>query len=208
MKQKQRNPQTQVALLDAAMQLMLEQGYNATSVEEICRAAGVTKGSFFYYFDNKEAMGHLLLMHFMQRMGELLAQGQHRQIVDPLQRIYGYCDDIVAMLADPSIPKSCLIGNFAQELAPTEPQIATICQQCIAQWAEALQCDLDAACEQYPPQTAFDSYHLAEHFITIFEGALILAKAQQDLAVVEQQFAHFKQYVALLFGISQQNVRH
>ncbi|MEZ4656488.1 MAG: TetR/AcrR family transcriptional regulator [Caldilineaceae bacterium] len=38
---------TRTNLLDAAMQLMLDKGFTATSVDEICKQAGVTKGSFF-----------------------------------------------------------------------------------------------------------------------------------------------------------------
>lgn len=197
-------PQTQLDLLNAAMILMLEKGFTATSVDEICKAAGVTKGSFFYYFANKDAMGQQLLAHFMQRMAEMLAQGSHHQVADPLQRIYAYCDDIATMLANPQVPKSCLMGNFAQELAPTQPEIANTCQQCFTQWAAIIQTDLDAACQQYPPQITFDSHGLAEHLISIFEGALILAKAQQDIGIVRQNLAHFKQYLTLLFGVPQQ----
>ena len=38
-------------ILDSAQCLMLDKGYVATSVDAICEKAGVTKGSFFYYFN-------------------------------------------------------------------------------------------------------------------------------------------------------------
>lgn len=204
MRPKQTNPQTKIALLNAAMGLMLDHGYNATTVDQICKAAGVTKGSFFYYFESKEALGQALLPHFLATMGTLLQQGAHQQVADPLQRLYTYCDDIALMLGRPDVPKSCLIGNFAQELAPTQPAFSAICHQCFTQWAEQLQQELNAACLLYPPQVALDSYSVAEHFLATLEGALILAKAQQDLAVVVQSLGHFKRYLALIFGVPQQ----
>jgi TetR/AcrR family transcriptional repressor of nem operon len=44
------DPPTRNKLLDAAEELMLSKGYVATSLDEICGAAGVTKGSFFTTF--------------------------------------------------------------------------------------------------------------------------------------------------------------
>ena len=203
MKRTDINSQTRTNLLDAAMALMLQKGFTATSVDEICKAAGVTKGSFFYYFTNKDALGQAVLGHFQQKMGDMLEQGPHLTMADPLQRLYAYCDYLALMLAHPQVPKSCLLGNFAQELAPTNPEIAAICQAGFALWTGAIQADLEAARTQYPPPIDFDSHTMAEHFIAIFEGALILAKAQQDIAVVRTHLEHFKHYLALLFGIPQ-----
>ena len=47
-------PSTKNKLLDASMELMRRQGFHATTVDDICAAAGVTKGGFFHYFKNKE----------------------------------------------------------------------------------------------------------------------------------------------------------
>ena len=44
-------------LLDATLRMVRQQGFAATSVDELCKAAGVTKGAFFHHFDSKEALG-------------------------------------------------------------------------------------------------------------------------------------------------------
>src|SRR6266508_532355 len=43
-------------LFDAAAQLFAEQGYASTRVVDIVDAAGVAKGLFYWYFENKEAL--------------------------------------------------------------------------------------------------------------------------------------------------------
>lgn len=190
---------TRTNLLDAAMQLMLDKGFTATSVDEICKQAGVTKGSFFYYFDSKEELGKVVLKHFQQKIGLIMQQGPHHAVVDPLLRLYAYCDFLGAMIMHPQVPKSCLIGNLSQEMAPTNPAIAATCQSVFAWWSQLLEADLEAAKQLYAPQQELDCRALAEHFIVIFEGALILAKAQQDFQVVAQHIGHFKNYLAFLF---------
>lgn len=200
MRSARKDPQTRTNLLDAAMFLMLEKGFTATSVDEICRAAAVTKGSFFYYFASKEALGEAVLVHFQQKMATMLAHGPYHTLQDPLQRLYAYCDYIAFMLTQPDVPQSCLLGNLSQELAPTNEAIRTVCQAGFAGWTTTVQAELEAARQHYRPQIEFDSQSLAAHLIAVFEGALILAKAQQDIAVVRTHLAHFKHYLTLLFG--------
>jgi AcrR family transcriptional regulator len=48
--------ETRQALLDAAWSLFRQKGYRATTVEEITETADVAKGTFFNYFDSKEAL--------------------------------------------------------------------------------------------------------------------------------------------------------
>ena len=197
--QTNRQSDTRTNLLDAAMQLMLEKGFTATSVEEICKHAGVTKGSFFYYFDSKEELGRVVLGHFQQMIGRAMQQGPYQSVTDPLQRLYAYCDYLAEMIVHPNTPQSCLIGNLSQEMAATNPAIAAACQSVFAWWTELIQADLEEAKQRYAPQKELDCRGLAEHFIVIFEGALILAKAQQDFQVVSQHIGHFKGYLAFLF---------
>ncbi len=43
-------------LLDAARRVIREKGYSAATVDDLCRAADVTKGAFFHHFDSKEVL--------------------------------------------------------------------------------------------------------------------------------------------------------
>ncbi|HKE73388.1 MAG TPA: helix-turn-helix domain-containing protein [Acidimicrobiales bacterium] len=55
-------------LLDAAARLFAEQGYAATRVVDIVEAAGVAKGLFYWYFDNKEALFRELASEIRRRL--------------------------------------------------------------------------------------------------------------------------------------------
>jgi len=52
---------TRRKLTDATTSLILRQGFNATTVDEICAGAGLTKGSFFYHFENKDDIGQAVV---------------------------------------------------------------------------------------------------------------------------------------------------
>ena len=69
MRTAQTHSPTKEKLLEAAQQLMLAKGFPATTVDEICEAAGFTKGSFFHYFESKEHLGKEVLDRFYQKNG-------------------------------------------------------------------------------------------------------------------------------------------
>ena len=55
---------TKATLVDAGTQLILEQGYHHTGIQDVLQTAGVPKGSFYYYFPSKEAFGLEVIAQF------------------------------------------------------------------------------------------------------------------------------------------------
>jgi len=191
---------TKQRLLAAAQKLMLGKGYPSTTLDEICVAAGVTKGSFFHYFASKEDLGKAVLEHFVTGLFQHMQAAAFTKKRDPLERVYGYVDFVIKMAKDPSVTQGCLLGSFAQDLSDTHPAIRAQCKGYFDQWAKALKRDLDAAKAKLAPQAKFNTQDLAEHFIAVVEGALILVKARQDGKILATQLRHFKRYLQALFA--------
>ncbi|MEW6324430.1 MAG: TetR/AcrR family transcriptional regulator [Nitrospirota bacterium] len=190
---------TKEKLLDAAQRLMLAKGYEATTVDDICQAAGLTKGSFFHYFDNKEALGKAALTRFVCKQAEAFGGAPFLKKRDPLQRVYGFVDCAIQMACHPDSPASCLVGTLAQELSATHPEIRALCAELFARSSEGFTRDLEAAKARHAPGAKFDPAGVAEHFVAVIQGALILAKAKQDREVIARHLRHYKQYLKTLF---------
>lgn len=191
---------TRTRLLDAGQTLMLARGFAATTVDDICTEAGLTKGSFFHYFRSKEEFGDAVLAHYWASTQGVLQAAPWKEIADPLRRVHAYLDLFVALARDPDVPKSCLFGNLSQEVAPASEALRVACESGFRRWADQIASDLDEAKELYPPATPFDSVGLAEHFIAVYEGSLILGKAKGDAQALEDNVEHFRGYVEALFG--------
>src|SRR3990172_7998078 len=112
---------TKEKLLDAAQRLMLAKGFPATTLDEICEMAGLTKGSLFHYFESKEDLGKAALDRFYAQSSRAIGNAPFRKKSDPLERVYGYVDFIIQMSKHPQAPNACLIGSFAIELSDTHP---------------------------------------------------------------------------------------
>lgn len=189
-------------LLETARQLMQTQGYSATSVDQICEAAGLTKGGFFHYFKSKEELGKSVLDYYVLSSLQTISRAPFLKKKDPLHRLYGYLDFMVEKFSDPANEKSCLLGNFAQELSDSHPEIRARCAVHFTRLAELFKDILEETKAQYAPGTRLDTQSLADHFIAVLEGSILLAKAKGDRRIIEKSLSYFKQYLKTLFETS------
>ena len=190
---------TKDKLLDAAQRLMLAKGFPATTVEEICETAGLTKGSFFHYFESKDDLGTAVLDRYAGRGLRALDTAPFRRQRDPLKRIIASIDYWIDLLNDPSTECGCLLGNFAQELSDTHPKIRAQCARYFDRWTQVLKQDFDEARSVYRPRAQIDTQGLAEHYVAVLEGALLLTKASRDRKVFARNMSHLKRYIQMVF---------
>lgn len=88
---------TKENILAAACKLMLQKGFNATSVDEICAAAGATKGSFFHFFKSKDDLGKAALKSFVERGRLIFESAPFQKLKDPKARLLGWIDTAISI---------------------------------------------------------------------------------------------------------------
>ena len=190
---------TKRRLLDAAVQLMLRQGFTATTVDEICAEADLTKGSFFHYFKTKEEIGEGALDHFFSRQQQHFAEAEFVRFADPLERIHGLLDFIIQTMKGPQM-QNCLCGNLAQELAHTHPRFRASCNEKFSGFAKFIQATLREARAKYKPKADFDPESVSLMFVSLMQGSILLAKTMQDAKLMAHNLEHFRSYVDTLFA--------
>ena len=186
-------------LLDAAMQVIRAQGYSATTVDDICRAAGLTKGAFFHHFKSKEDLAVAAAAHFSAMAERLFAQAPYRALADPLDRLLGYIDFRSAIIEGPLAGFTCLLGTLVQEAYGTHPAIRRACETNIGVHAAGLAPDIEAAKALYAPEAPWSALSLAFHTQAVLQGAFILAKAKGGPEIARESVAHLRAYIEHLF---------
>jgi TetR/AcrR family transcriptional regulator, transcriptional repressor for nem operon len=194
------HPIVRQRLVDAACELMLRDGFAGTGVAEICAAAGVTKGSFFHYFESKDAIGAAALMRFGAELWGAFAAAPFLVDPDPLRRVEGYIDFTIEVCRSSVLRRGCLVGVLAQELATTEQSVREQCNSIFGGWADSFADHLAAAKAACAPDASWDPRSLATYFVVVVEGALLLAKTSANPRLVEAQLEHFRVYVRSLLG--------
>ena len=131
-------------LLEAAFSVIRTKGYTATRVEDICEAAGVTKGSFFHHFSSKEELAVEAAQHWSSVTGALFAGAAYHDPEDPLDRVLAYVDFRRALLSGNLPNFTCLVGTMVQEVYATWPAIREACEASIFGHAATLEPDRSA----------------------------------------------------------------
>ncbi len=84
--------ESKAKLLNAALNVIRAKGYSATTVDDICHAAGVTKGSFFHHFKNKDDLALSAAAYWGDTTEGFFAAAPYHQSKVPLERLLGYVD--------------------------------------------------------------------------------------------------------------------
>jgi len=185
-------------LLDAALHVIRVQGYAGSSVDDICREAGVTKGSFFHHFKGKDDLAVVATEHWTGMTGNLFETAPFRSIADPRARVLAYVDFRGALIEGELADFTCLLGTMVQETYTTHPAIRDACNRAILFHARTVEADLVEAKRLYAPKARWEPLDVALFAQAAIQGAFILAKAQNDAAAARRAIAHLHAYVETL----------
>jgi TetR/AcrR family transcriptional regulator, transcriptional repressor for nem operon len=162
------------------MQVIRTQGYTASTVDDICRAAGLTKGAFFHHFKSKEDLAVAAAAHFSQMAERLFGDAPYRQLADPLD----------------------LLGTMVQEAYDTHPAIRRACDTYISAHAADVAKDIAAAKALYAPAAEWSAESLALYTQAVLQGAFVLAKSKGGPEVARDCLSHLRRYLLQLFSRS------
>lgn len=188
-------------LLEAAVDVIRRKGFAATSVEDLCRAAAVTKGAFFHHFSTKEALGVAAAEHWGETTTAFFAAAPYHAPADPLDRVLAYVAFRRSIVSDDIGDFTCLAGTMAEEVHASAPAIRDACAASIFGHAATLEADIrQAMAERGIADAGWTAEGLARQTQTVIQGAFVLAKAANDPALARESLDHLDRYVRLLFG--------
>jgi TetR/AcrR family transcriptional repressor of nem operon len=191
--------QAKARLLNAALSVIRTKGYSATTVDDICHGAGVTKGAFFHHFASKEHLALSAAGYFASMADAASSAAPYRELADPVDRLLGYVDFRKAILQGELPEYTCLLGTMVQETYETHPAIRLACDTCISEHAAMIEADIAEAMREYGINGEWTASSLALYTQAVIQGAFILAKAKDGPSVAVDCLDHLRRYLEMLF---------
>ena len=198
-KQDPQRGEARARLLAAARDVIRAQGFAATTVDDVCKAAGVTKGAFFHHFENKEALGVAAANYWAETTSAFFADAPYHMHDDPLDRLIGYVEFRKTIIEGDLEEFTCLVGTMTQEVYGSHPAIRDACAASILGHAATLEPDIRAAMKARGIKADWTPASLAAHAQAVLQGAFILAKATGDRAIARESVDHLRRYIEMLF---------
>jgi TetR/AcrR family transcriptional repressor of nem operon len=185
------NPDTRSKLLEKGGDLLSRSGFNATGVQEITSAAGVPKGSFYNYFESKEAFAVEVLGEYWGSVAESYGPLLRDKTTPPLYRIANYFRGLAEFHRRHRYASGCLIGNMALEVTPSSADVRAKLMTVYREWSEQLADCLQEAQTRKELASTKDPKQLAVALIDTFEGTVMRAKVERS----GKPFESFERYV-------------
>lgn len=200
LQKRSRNPaETRQKLVEATLRLMLHQGYAATTVDEICGEAGLTKGSFFHYFSSKEAIARAAVDHFAQVGTDLYSPAWSEPEADPLEQLHCLLDIMITFNQRPEQPCVCMVGMMSQELSFVNPEMRKACAGHLTDWTDRVTRMLTEAKKQHVPRTDFDPGRAAWFLNSLWQGSMLIGKTQGGADLVISNIRLARDFIDSLF---------
>ncbi|MCK2184055.1 TetR/AcrR family transcriptional regulator [Halomonas getboli] len=174
------NPDTRDALIRCGVEILTEQGFVSTGIDGVLKQVGVPKGSFYHYFDSKEAFGEAVMDRYAAYFAGKLDRWLLDPEVPPLERIGRFIDDARMGMARHDYRRGCLVGNLCQEITILPARYRERLTAILEDWERRLARCLRLAVEDGDLAPDADCERLAALFWIGWEGAVQRARIVQD----------------------------
>ena len=177
--------ETREALIRRGTEVLTEKGFSATGLDEVLRQIGVPKGSFYHYFDSKEAFGLEVVDHYAAYFALKLDRWFDDESRAPRARLAGFIEAAKEGMARHAYRRGCLIGNLGQEMSALPESYRDRLEAVFQDWQARLAACLEVArrCGEIAPDA--DCERLAAFFWIGWEGAVLRARLMRSAAPLD-----------------------
>lgn len=163
-------------LVRTAATLVHRQGWTITGINQILTEAGIPKGSFYYYFRSKEALGVAVLQHHYANLKTLLERTLMNESLRPVEAIREFTREISIGQAAEEYRFGCPAGNLAGEIATQCPALLAEANRSLELYRQAWSQLIARAQRAGEISSELDADTLASSATMLVQGALLAFK--------------------------------
>lgn len=176
-------------LINAGLDLFLNQGYNATGIQQITDHAGVPKGSFYNHFASKEAFAAAIVNRYAENSERAWQQMMASAPTEPMAVIRHVFEQMLNYHERAERPCGCLIGNFAAEIALSSDACRSSLIAAQIAWRDRLADLIRSAQNAGVVRDDIDAVALSEMTWSVWEGSLLRMKIERSIRPVRQSIS-------------------
>lgn len=189
---------TRDRLVNSARYLFWERGYAGTSMADLLAHAEVNSGSFYHFFESKEALLREVLEGYLFALRPMIVDPAYAQTDDPVERIFailaGYRERI--LITDSKY--GCPLGRLALEIDPENRPAHALIAKNFQGWIGAVRECVEELRPRLPRGTDLDA--LATYVLAIMEGGVMLSRSYGSVEPFDRTVTQLRQHFQLLLA--------
>jgi len=191
---------TRDRLIDSARFLFWERGFAGTSMAELLAHAQVNSGSFYHFFDSKEALLRAVLEQYAELLRPMVVDPAFASTPKPLERIFAILSGYRERILVTGCQYGCPLGRLALEVDPENAPAHLLIARNFQGWIEAVRECLVEMKTSMPRSTDVDA--LATFVLVTMEGGVMLSRSYRSVEPFDRAIAQLREHFRLLLGAS------
>ncbi|MFC5861000.1 TetR/AcrR family transcriptional regulator [Acidicapsa dinghuensis] len=194
----EKSPTTRERLINSARYLFWERGYAGTSMADLLAHAQVNSGSFYHFFESKEALLRAVLEEYLVMLRPIVIDPAFASTNDPVARIFAVLSGYRERILMTECQYGCPLGRLALEIDPENRPAHKLIAENFQGWIAAIRECLEQLKPQLPKNTDLDA--LAAYVLITMEGGVMLARSYRSVEPFDKAVRQLKQHFDLLLS--------
>jgi TetR/AcrR family transcriptional regulator, transcriptional repressor for nem operon len=187
---------TRDRLINSARYLFWERGFAGTSMADLLAHAQVNSGSFYHFFESKEALLRDVLEGYLHALRPMVIDPAFAQTDKPVERIFAILEGYRGRILQTGCQYGCPLGRLALEIDPENRPAHKLIAQNFQGWIDAVRECVEEMKDRLPRGT--DREALATYVLAVMEGGVMLSRSYGSVEPFDRAVRQLRQHFQLL----------
>jgi TetR/AcrR family transcriptional regulator, transcriptional repressor for nem operon len=194
-----RTSDTRNRLIASARYLFWERGFAGTSMSDLLAHAEVNSGSFYHFFESKEALLRAVLEGYIHALRPMVVEPAFATTDDPIARIFAILAGYRERILQTECRYGCPLGRLALEIDPENRPAHSLIAQNFQGWITAVRQCLEEAKNRLPADTELDA--LATYVLAVMEGGVMISRSYGAIEPFDRTVVALREHFRLLLEL-------
>jgi TetR/AcrR family transcriptional regulator, transcriptional repressor for nem operon len=189
---------TRDRLIESARYLFWERGFAGTSMADLLGHAEVNSGSFYHFFESKEALLRAVLQTYLAALRPMVVDPAYAQTAEPVARIFAILAGYRERILQTECQYGCPLGRLALEIDPENRPAHQLIAENFQGWIGAVRECVEQVKAKFPKGT--DPEALATYVLAVMEGGVMLSRSYASVEPFDRAVAQLREHFRMLLA--------
>lgn len=193
-----RTTDTRERLIASARYLFWDRGFAGTSMSDLLAHAEVNSGSFYHFFESKEALLRAVLQGYLDLLRPAVVDPAFATTDDPIARIFAILAGYREKILQTDHRFGCPLGRLALEIDPENRPAHSLIAKNFEGWITVVRECLEQARDRLPKHADVEA--LSTYVLAVMEGGVMLSRSYGSVDPFDRTIAALREHFRMLVG--------